>query len=121
MSWTVAQYVAQFDALASGAAPLATEAEKILWFNEGQTKLTRFKQMVATVAFVADADTAALPSDFHHLDKLIMEQGSNWQPFFVFGDPPVLRVNDSDGFSESGNVIVYYWAYWDEMVAGGAE
>lgn len=119
MAWTSVQYVAQFDALAAGASALATTAEKIYWFNEGQTQLTRFKQMVATVAFVADADTAALPSDFHHLDHLVMEQDSEWQPFFIFGDPPLLRVRNSDGFTASGNVIVYYWAYWGEMTDGG--
>jgi len=119
MAWTPTEYVAQFDALAGDVASLASTAEKILWFNDGQTRLLRMKQKRGVVAFTAAQTSVALPVDFVSLDKLVMENGSDWQEFRVFGNPPFLHTDDTDGFSGAGNVIVYYNAYWVDIASVG--
>jgi len=117
MAWTPTQYEAQFDALASGSVSLATQAEKILWFNDAQTRLLRLYPKRTALTWIAAATSVALPSDFVSLERMVLNEGTDYERFRVFGTS--LYIDDVDGITSAGGMDLYYWATWPDMVVAG--
>ena len=113
MSWSDDDYIASFDAEAGDIAALATSAQKILWFNEGQTRLIRFASRYDDVTWVATDREVPLPADFIQLDKIIPDVDSNAEAWRVFGS--LLVIDDPFGPGQDGGARVYYWAEWTPM------
>jgi len=111
--WSDDTYITAFDAEAGDIASLATSAQKIIWFNEGQARLTRLKPSFEDVVWAADDRDVPLPSDFVRLDKIVPDADSSLEPWRVWGSSLVL--DDPDGASYDGSARVYYWADWSEM------
>ena len=113
MSWTDDDFVTAFDAEAGDIAALATSVQKILWFNEGQTRLLRLKATFDDVSWtLADRDIA-LPGDFKQLNKIIPDADSSVEPWEVWGN--FLILEDPSGATADGSARLYYWAEWTPM------
>jgi hypothetical protein len=113
VAWSDDDYILSFDAEASDIATLATAAQKILWFNEGQTRLNRYAGRYADVTWAAIDRSVPLPSDFISLDKIVPSSGSHAESWRVFGN--FLVIDDPLGPGEDGGARVYYWAEWTPM------
>jgi len=119
MAWDDAVYVAAFDAEAGVVASLATAAQKVLWFNESQARLLKYKPTTADITWLAADRSVALPTDFVELQKLVTTIGNEPQPWRVLGKTLVL--DSSDGAGAAGGGRLYYWAEWPLLVIGGAD
>lgn len=113
MSWTDDAMVTAFDAEAGTPATLATAAQKIQWWNEGQARLGYYKALTSDLTWAADAREVALPAGFISMDKLVVGDGYTPQPWRVFGANLVL--DDPTGASEAGGARLYYWGQYTEM------
>lgn len=113
MAWTDDEMVTAFDAEASVAATLATAAQKIQWWNEGQARLPFYKPSVDDITWAAAAREVALEANFISLDKIVTGDGFTPQPWRVFGKNLVLDA--PTGATEAGGARVYYWGEWTPM------
>jgi hypothetical protein len=111
--WSDDTYVTAFDAEAGDISTLATAAQKIIWFNEGQARLNRLKASFEDVTWAAEDRSVPLPADFVRLDKIVADEGVSMDPWRVWGNYLVL--DDPEGATEVGTARVYYWASWAEM------
>jgi hypothetical protein len=113
MSWTDDAMVTAFDAEAGAVSTLATAAQKILWWNEGQARLGYYKPITEDITWAAGDRDVALPVGFISLDKLVVDDGDIPQPWRVFGANLVL--DDPTGASEAGGARLFYWGEFTEM------
>lgn len=114
--WTDTTYHANFDAVVGATlSGLSTAAQELLWFNEGQSRLNKYRPRTQDITWALADRSVNLASDFVSLQKLVTTSGNIAQPWRVFGQTLVL--DDSDGASEAGGGRVYYWAEWPEMTA----
>ncbi len=116
MAWSRASYETAFDAEAGDIVSLATQALKIIWFNEGQARLLKRRMTYTDLTWAAAARSVALPTDFVQLDKLVWNDGSTEEPWRVWGETLVL--DDYAGASGAGGARCFYWAEFTEMVTG---
>lgn len=117
MAITSANFVTSFDAEAGAVASLATTAQKILWFNEGQARLLKFLPSTDDITWAAAARSVALNSDFVEAQKIVFDDGVTHQAWRVFGQ--TLVTDDPEGASAAGTARVYYWAEWPALTDGG--
>lgn len=117
MAWTRTAYVAAFDAEAGDIASLAVEAQKVLWFNEGQSRLLRRKPSESAIGWAQGDTEVPLPADFIQMDKVVEDDGVTPQPWRVWGENLVM--DDSEGASQNGTARLFYWAEWPEMLTTG--
>lgn len=118
MAWTSANYILSFDAEAGAVASLATTAQKILWFNEGQARLLKYSPLTDDITWLAADRSVALNSDFVEMQKIIFAAGVSHEPWRVFGQ--TLVTDDPGGASAAGSARVYYWADWPVLTNGGS-
>lgn len=117
--WSDTDFVTSFDAEAGDIATLATAAQKVLWFNEGQARLGRYKPKVSDFTWSAAARDEALPADFVQMDKIVLDNGVTENRWRVFGSN--LVIEDPDGAIAAGSARLYYWASWPAMVISGQD
>lgn len=119
MAWSDDTFITAFDAeigeLASVSPALATSAQKILWFNEGQSRLRIHKASTIDVIWAAGDREIPLPADFIKLDKFVPDEDADNYPWRVWGN--FLILDDPEGAEEPGTGRVYYWGNWEEMTA----
>lgn len=113
MAWSDDDFVAAFDAEAGDVATLATDAQKILWFNEGQSRLLIRKPSYYDLTWAEGDRVVALPADYVKMDKIIEDDGVERQPWREWGTNLVL--DDPEGASAAGTARLYYWAEWSAM------
>ena len=113
MAWSDDTFILSFDAEAGDISSLATAAQKIIWFNEGQARLLRRKPTFTDIVWTLAARQVDMPADFVQLDKLIETQNSPQLPWRVWGQDLVL--DDPAGAIDDGGARVYYWAEWAQM------
>lgn len=119
MSWTQATFLTAFDEEAGDAATLSVSAEKTRWWNEGQSRLPRHREMISSdIDWTAGDVTIALPTDFVDLERFIYADGSPIQDWRVFGKNLVLYV--PTGATADGSAIVHYWGEWPDLASGQA-
>ena len=115
MPWSDDTFIASFDAELGALADeaLCTDAQKILWFNEGQARLLKKKATYDDVTWAVGDRTIPLPADFIKLDKIVPDDGVSMLPWRVWGNTLIL--DDPEGADESGTARVYFWGEWTEM------
>lgn len=113
MAWSDDDYITSFDAEAGEIASLATSALKILWFNEGQTRLLRRRARYEDVTWVEGDREIPLPGDFVQLDRVVVDFGTSHLPWKVWGTELVL--DDEQGALRDGSARVFYWAEFEPM------
>lgn len=113
MPWSDDTYILSFDAEAGDISTLATAAQKILWFNEAQSRLIRLKASYDDVTWAASDRSIPLPGDFVKFDKFIPDEDSSLEAWRVWGN--FLILDDPEGSEQGGTGRVYYWASWTPM------
>ena len=115
MAWDDDAFVAAFNMEAGDTvATLATEPQKIQWFNEGQERLLRRAPRFTDLTWVSGQRSVDLPADFVSLDKFIYNADSSRDRWRVWGRTFVH--DDTDGAQGDGGARVYYWGEWSQMV-----
>lgn len=114
MTWSDDTYITAFDAEAGDISTLATSAQKIIWFNEGQARLGKRKPTYADITWSAgDRSVTIAASAFVQIDKIIWNDGTTPEAWRVWGNTLVL--DDPAGATAAGGARVYYWAEFTEM------
>lgn len=113
MAWSDDEYILSFDAEAGDIFTLATAAQKILWFNEGQARLNRYAARSLDVTWAATDRSIPMSGDFVALEKIVPNSGSHAEPWRVYGN--ALVIDDPLGPGEAGSARVYYWGEWAVM------
>ena len=105
MSWSDDAMVTAFDSEVGVLSTLATAAQKIQWWNEGQARLGYYKPTVADLTWSEGDRDVALPAGFVRLEKLVTNDGVTPQPWRVFGS--LLVMDDPAGATEDGGARLY--------------
>lgn len=116
MAWSDDDFVTAFDAEAGDVAALATDDQKILWFNEGQSRLLIRKPSYYDLTWAQGDRAVPLPADYVKMDKLVEDEAVESQPWREWGGDLVL--DDPEGASAAGTARLYYWAEWAAMTTG---
>jgi hypothetical protein len=113
MSWSQADYGVAFEAETGEANCFADRAIRILWYNEGQSRLIRKKASSVDVTWAAGDRTIFTAATFLQLDKIVWDTDSVPESFRVWGDS--LIVEESRGAVASGGARLYYWSEFTPM------
>jgi hypothetical protein len=117
VGYTSANIYANFDAEAGDTASLVMNPTKLLWFNEGQARLTRFQAKHTDITWSSGDRYITLPSGFVQIDKIIHDTTSTVQSWRVFGTE--LVIEDPRGATSAGTARLYYRGEWPNVVDGG--
>ena len=113
MAWSDDDYTTAFDTEAGDISTLATAAQKIQWFNEGQERLLRRKRDFTDITWSAAARSVDLPADFVSLAAIVFDTTSSIEPWRVWGQQFI--TSDPDGASGDGSARVYYYSEFAAM------
>lgn len=109
--WSAEDMIEAFDASVPLLVDLATDEEKVQWFNQGQARFRRPTTM--EIEWSQGDREIILPNDFLAVDKLLPDEGVTPQPWNVFGRRLVL--DDPDGASADGTARLHYWGEFPEI------
>jgi hypothetical protein len=113
MSWSDDAMVTAFDSEVGVLSTLATAAQKIQWWNEGQARLGYYLPSVEDVTWAVGDRSIALPAGFVRLDKLVTDDGDIPQPWRVYGSQLVM--DDPIGATAAGGARLYYHGEFTPM------
>lgn len=87
------------------------------WVNEGQARLRFYRERVADVSWSDGAESVALPTDCHHVERLEGDTGVVVLPHFSWGNEIRFRDPESVG---AGSGKLYYFAEWPSVTGAQA-
>jgi hypothetical protein len=113
MAWSDDTFITAFDAEASGVASLATSAQKIIWFNEGQARLLQWRPRTSDFSWVTGARTETLPTDFRKFIDIVYDVGTMDAKWRVLGRD--LVIYRPEGALADGSARLFYYGDWTPM------
>lgn len=113
MAYSASELTTNFNAEAGDVAGLATDSQKILWFNEGQARLTRFCPSFLDISWLAGDRALTLPSGFVQLDKIVYDVSVVAQDWRVYGSQ--LVIDYPLGAGTDGSARLFYWSEWPKI------
>jgi hypothetical protein len=116
MTWSDDTYITAFDAEAGDISTLATSGQKIIWFNEGLSRLGKRKPTHADITWIAgDRSVVIAASGFVQVEKIVWDEDTAIEPWRVWGNQ--LIIDDPNGAVGDGGARIYYWGEYTEMTA----
>lgn len=116
--WELSEFEAGFRAeVGDDLMELTKPSDISRWVNEGQAKLRYYREQAAAVTWAALDETIAVPSDFHHIEKLVPDDGVYVAPFHAWGS--TIRFDRPD-VVEAGSGKLWYWGKWPTITGSQA-
>lgn len=113
--WALSKFRDAFKAeVGDQIAELTRDAAIDRWVNEGQGRLLYYRQKSQAVTWAAGDAFAALPADFHHLERVDARAGYYVPSFDAWGGQLRFR----EAAAAGGTADLLYWATWPPISGG---